>query len=95
MKFLLFPIVLLCFLTACNNGEKQNQATLVLTNARIWTGNPSQEWAEALAVQGDSLIFIGNTEGVKNFIQPTTKVIDAKGQMVTHVSLILKLDFTN
>lgn len=83
MKPNLYLLAALCFTLACSKVPKQPQATLVLSNARIWTGNPAQPWAEALAVQGDSLIFVGSAEEAKKYLQANTQVIDAKGQMVT------------
>ncbi|MBL7817312.1 MAG: amidohydrolase [Saprospiraceae bacterium] len=75
-------LLLLLTFTACQNN-KDSKATLVVINARIWTGNTAQTWAEALAVRGDSLVFVGDTEGGKKWIDANTKVIDAQGKMVT------------
>ncbi|MCF7797314.1 MAG: amidohydrolase [Lentisphaeria bacterium] len=58
-------------------------ATLVITNANIWTGNPEQPRAEALAVRGDSIIFVGEQTGVAALTGEATQVVDAQGGMVT------------
>jgi predicted amidohydrolase YtcJ len=76
-------IAVLCFFSACSSPQQKNQTVLVLVNAHIWTGDPLQPWAEALAVQGDSLIYVGGMDGIKSYLQAGTKVIDAKGQMAT------------
>lgn len=67
----------------CSCAKVPRHADLIVQNARIWTSNPAQPWAEALAVQGDSLIFVGTNAKVKQYIGANTNVIDAKGQMVT------------
>lgn len=58
-------------------------ATLVITNAKIWTGNPEHPRAEALAVRGDSIIYVGEQTGVAALTGEATQTIDAQGGMVT------------
>ncbi len=55
---------------------------LVITNARIWTANDDAPWAEALAVRGDTLAFVGSDEDAAPFAQATALLIDAQGQFV-------------
>lgn len=33
-----------------------DHATLVITGARVWTGNPGQPWADAVAVRDDRVL---------------------------------------
>ena len=79
---------------SCQNPTDSKGISVAVVNARIWTGNTTQPWAEALAVSGDSLVFVGDTEGCKKLITDKTQVIDAKGQMVvpgfidSHVHLL-------
>ena len=35
------------------------QADLVFRSGRIWTGNPAQPWAEAVAIRGDQISAVG------------------------------------
>ena len=72
-------LIIACFTIAC----KDDKADIVVKNAKVWTGNPAQSEAEAIAIKGDRLIFVGNTEGVQAFIGDKTQVIDAKGMMLT------------
>ena len=87
MKKIILPLCILsliaCFSVSCNNDSTKNKADIVVKNAKVWTGNPNQPEAEALAIKGDRLVFVGKTEGVQNFIGDKTQVIDAKGQMLT------------
>ena len=57
-------------------------ATLVIRNGRIYTVNPGQKWAQAVAVVGDKIAHIGTDEEVKAFIDQDTKVVDAGGRLV-------------
>lgn len=56
--------------------------TLAVVNARIWTGDPKQPWADALAAAGDRLVVVGRSAEVKKMITASTRVIDAHGMMV-------------
>ncbi len=58
------------------------EADLVLHSGYIYTVDPNRTVAEALAVKGDTIIFVGNNEEVKAYIGPTTQVIDLEGRMV-------------
>lgn len=55
---------------------------LAVINARVWTGNPKQPWAEAIAVRGERLVAVGSTAEVSRHTSPGTRVIDAQGQML-------------
>jgi predicted amidohydrolase YtcJ len=57
-------------------------ADLVLTNAKIWTGNPRQLDAAALAVIGERIVAIGSVADVDRWRGPSTRVIDAAGRRV-------------
>lgn len=84
MKSTLFLLVLACLGLACTQVQKSAPATIILQNARIWTSNPAQPWAEALAVRGDSIVFVGSSKDMpKDLLSEAKMVIDAKGQMVT------------
>ena len=43
---------------SCNNPKQP--ADMIITNARIWTGNEDQPYAEAMAVSGDTIVAIGS-----------------------------------
>src|SRR6202140_3493815 len=52
-------------------------ADVIVTNARIYTVNPHQKWAEAIAVRGDKIIAVGDRQQIEALRGPATKVIDA------------------
>jgi predicted amidohydrolase YtcJ len=81
--FIITIILPVIFTESCINNEFKNTADLVIKNAKIWTGNPAQNEAEALAVKDNKLIFVGTTEGVEKWVGDKTEVIDAKGMMLT------------
>lgn len=55
-------------------------ADLAVTNARIYTVNPRQPRASAIAVRAGKIVAVG--DDVSRFIGPATNVIDAHGQTV-------------
>ncbi|MEP1593984.1 MAG: amidohydrolase [Halieaceae bacterium] len=56
-------------------------ADMVLTNGRIYTVNPEQPWAQAVAISDGRYRYIGNAEGVDSLIGESTRVIDLAGKM--------------
>ncbi|HEY7789487.1 MAG TPA: amidohydrolase [Vicinamibacterales bacterium] len=58
-------------------GSQPAAADLIITNASIWTGNPKQPQAEALAIRGDRIAAVGRAADVKAWRGPHTTIIDA------------------
>jgi len=56
--------------------------SLVVTGARVWTGDPGMPWAEAVAVAGDEIIGVGSAEDVAPLIGEGTEVIAVDGGML-------------
>ena len=69
-------------------------ADKIVINAVIWTGNQNQPAAEAMAIKGDSIVFMGSTKQVQQYQGPSAEVIDAGGKFIapgfidTHVHFI-------
>jgi predicted amidohydrolase YtcJ len=60
----------------------QGQADLVLVRGKIWTENPKQPEVEAVAIQGNRIVGVGDSESILKLAGPTTKVVDLKGHRV-------------
>ena len=69
-------------LAACGQPPVENAADVVYTNGKIYTVNDAQPWAEAMAIEGNSLVLIGTDEEVQALIGPDTQVEDLGGQFV-------------
>lgn len=52
-------------------------ADVIVINARIYTVNPQQKWAEAIAVRGDKIVAVGERKQIEALRGPATKVVDA------------------
>ena len=67
----------------------------VLLNGKIFTANPAQPWAQALAITGDRVIAVGDTATIAAMAGASTRRIDAGGRTIvpgindahTHVSI--------
>lgn len=57
-------------------------ADVVFTGGKVYTVDEDQPWAEAVAVKGNKIVFVGSGEDVKKHIGDKTKVIDCKGKTV-------------
>src|SRR5947209_9045730 len=61
----------------------QNQpADLVLKNANIYTVDDRKPHAQAAAVKGDKIVFVGSDAEVQPYVGPATRVLDLKGATV-------------
>jgi predicted amidohydrolase YtcJ len=74
---------LLWSLMLCTTIAGAQQASLAVIHARVWTGNALHPWAEALAVSGNTILAVGDVAAIQKLITPTTRVLDARGGMVT------------
>lgn len=64
-------------------ADDQIPVSIVVVNARVWTGNPRQAWAEAIAVRGDRIAAVGSSAEIRKMANGSTRVIDADGKMIT------------
>jgi len=81
-------------IAACSSPEAPDYATMAVKDARVWTGNVDQPWAEAVASRGKQIIAVGSNEEIDAFIGPETDVVAVPGSMLvpgfidTHVHFI-------
>ena len=68
-------------ISACTRSQTAPADTL-LTNARIYTVNSKEPWAQALAIRSGKIIAIGSDKAIAPYQGPSTKVIDAKDHLV-------------
>jgi hypothetical protein len=63
-------------------ASAQVYATLVLVHGQIWTENPAQPEAEAVAVYGNRILHVGTSAEVLRLVGPSTRVIELNGRRV-------------
>lgn len=59
-----------------------NPADVVFINGNIYTVNQKQPRAEAIAVKGDRIVFVGSNADAKKYQSTGTRVVDLKGATV-------------
>jgi predicted amidohydrolase YtcJ len=57
-------------------------AELVLKNGRIYTVDAARSWAEAVAVRGGKIVFVGRDAELGSLIGQATRVVNLRGRMV-------------
>lgn len=57
-------------------------ADLILKRANIYTVDPHNPRARAVAVKGDRILFVGSDAAVQKYIGPNTRVLDLAGATV-------------
>lgn len=63
-------------------AEPSQPADMIVVNARVYTVNAQQAWAEAIAVRGGKIVAVGDNATIKGYQGKETKVIDAAGHLV-------------
>lgn len=63
--------------------KSENPPTLILTNGKIWTGESSDSYVEALAITGNLISQTGDSESIMALAGEDTQVIDLQGKLVT------------
>jgi hypothetical protein len=58
------------------------QIDLIAIHGKVWTENPLQPEAEAMAISGHRIFAVGTTEEIERLRQENTKVLDLEGRRV-------------
>ena len=64
-----------------SSAGSSGPVTLAVVNARVWTGDSTRPWADAIAVRGDRIAMVGSSAAVRK-AAGSARVVDASGQMV-------------
>ena len=70
------------WLAGCSNDSASETADLILTNAYVYTADESQSVAEAVAVRGNQIVFVGSADEAQSFVGNDTDVRDMNGAML-------------
>lgn len=58
------------------------KADRVFLNGKIYIVNDNRDWAQAVAVKGGKIVFVGTDEAAKDYIGDDTEVTDLDGKMM-------------
>lgn len=82
-NYLWLAALLIVLTTSCqptSNSTNQESADLVITNAKIFTSNKQQPWAEALAIKDGKFIYVGDANGIASY--ESKNLISLNGKLV-------------
>ena len=79
---LIFSGLILSIILSCCSSAGGEMADLLLINGTVWTVNPGQPWAEAVAVKGGRILEAGSSEAIRKLASPRAEIIDLKGDLV-------------
>jgi predicted amidohydrolase YtcJ len=68
--------------TPIATGDSHPAADLIIRDARVWTVNPAQPQAEAVAVLNGRITAVGSDAAVLLWRGPNTRVVDANGHLL-------------
>jgi predicted amidohydrolase YtcJ len=57
--------------------------SVIVTNARLKTGDPARPWATALGVRDGMLAVVGSAAEILKMAGTDTTIIDARGKLIT------------
>jgi predicted amidohydrolase YtcJ len=66
--------------TSPSTSTSNSRLTLTIVNARVWTGDRHQPWAEAIGIRGDRVAAVGDTTHLA--AHETERTIDAGGRLL-------------
>src|SRR2546421_1584259 len=76
---ILLSVLMFSFLPARSPADP---ADLVFINGNVYTVNDKQPHAEAIAVKGDRIVFVGSNSDAKTFQAANTRVVDLHGATI-------------
>jgi predicted amidohydrolase YtcJ len=81
MKKFLYPLLICSIWVSCSSPKYP--PTLILTNGKIWTGESADSFAEAIAITGNKITKVGDSESILDLAGSETEVVDLQGKLVT------------
>ena len=81
MRFLL-SFLLIFVLGLANASAQDRRADVIFHHGEVYTMNPRQAWARAVAVKDKKILYVGSNAGAAFFLGPKTKLIDLRGRML-------------
>lgn len=82
MRRVLFGGAMALVVLGCASAPAPRMADIIYLNGDIWTGVKGAPRAEALAIIGDKIIFVGDQAGAHRFHGDATEIVDLGGKFV-------------
>jgi predicted amidohydrolase YtcJ len=99
MRRMILPLFSLTALAGCTQDAPRPPAvarpdSVTIVNAKVWTGDAAQPWAEAVLIRGSEISLVGSNAQVQRAASSGSERIDAGGRLVvpgfidTHVHFV-------
>ena len=75
-------IMAAAFTLTSGQAAAADVADRVLRGGKVYTLNSEAPWAEAVAIHGDRIVYVGDDTGVAAFTGPATDVVELGGRLV-------------
>jgi len=82
MKLIALAASLLLLTLFTPAPQRTESADIVFKNGNVYTANDKAAKAEAIAVKGDRIVFVGTNAAAQKFAGANTRVVDLKGNTV-------------
>ena len=78
MSYLCTRVILAaCLVVAgCGQTEREPSADWVFEGGKVFTAEPDAPWAEAVAIKGGRIVYVGSSDGAQDLIGAETQVVD-------------------
>ena len=85
-RFIRFALLFLAFFPgiagmARAQGLMVEPADIIVIHGRVYTENPKQPWAQAVAIHGAKIVAVGDDTAIEKMRGKNTKIIDAGGKL--------------
>lgn len=77
------PLLIAAAFAIAPSAATPQQADLILTGARIWTGDPDRAWAEAVAIDAGRILAVGEDDSVRVHAGANTRMLELAGRFVS------------
>ena len=82
LPVLLLLLPLLAVTRDTQTPKSNEKADLIVHNARVYTVDPAHPWAQAVAVRGDRIVWVGEEKESAQYASAVTRMVDAGGRLV-------------
>ncbi|MCA0374772.1 MAG: amidohydrolase [Gemmatimonadetes bacterium] len=93
IRFAGLALVVALSAAACRTADAP-PITLAVVNARVWTGDSTAPWAEAVAIADDRIVAVGTTADIRAQAG-SARIVDAAGGLVTPGFIDSHVHFTD
>jgi len=81
-SFMRLKVLLYGLLAVACAGQTHPAATVIITNANVYTVDKRQPTAQAVAIIGERIVAVGSKADIEQWKGPKTQVVDAHGRLL-------------